>query len=158
MLKNPLIFKVNKTTPVKYFFLKENVEESQWTDLIPTKKPAAFHTHTPDCWGKFENCRLFEAMKTYVVPADYQKRCDGDYGWLIFTAENNKDCDYEKKAGRQRVFLYSKGNVAANFSDDSESSKCLSDTFSFFLIPVDKNSTSEGLLPEKRKLSNRKLN
>ena len=132
MLKDPLIFKVNKTTPVKYFFLKENVEESQWTDLIPTKKPAAFHTHTPDCWGKFENCRLFEAMKTYVVPEDYQKRCDGDYGWLIFTAENNKDCDYEEKAGRQRVFLYSKGNVAANFSDDSESSKCLSDTFSLF--------------------------
>ena len=27
----------------------------------------------------------------------------------------------------------------------------------FFLIPLDKNSTSEGLLSEKRKLSNRKL-
>ena len=27
----------------------------------------------------------------------------------------------------------------------------------FFFIPVDKNSTSEGLLSEKRKLSNRKL-
>ena len=152
--------KVNKETPVENFFVKENVEKSPWTDLRTTETPVAFHTFSSYCqWGD-KNCRSFEAMKTYGddLSAKSDKRCEGDSGWLLFTSPNNTVCPFEKKRGRQSVILYSKGENAAKFNDDSESSKCLSNTFSCcFFIPLDKNSTSEGLLPEKRKLSNRKL-
>ena len=162
-LKEPLIFKVNKETPVENFFQKENLEKSPWTDLKTTKTPAAFRTFSSWCdWLHTGDllCRSFEAMKTFGddVSVKAEERCDGDTGWFMFTSPGNQICPFEKKSGRQGVLLYSKGKEAAKFNDDSESSKCLSNTFSScFFIPLDKNSPSEGLLPEKRKLSNRKF-
>ena len=94
---------------------------------MTTEKPAVFVTIPEICWYR-DKCRLFEAMKTKG------KSCDGDSGWLMLTARDGDNCPYEKKRGRQRVFLYSKRKDAAKFSDDSESSKCLSNTFSFFLF------------------------
>ena len=142
------------------FFVKENVETSPWTDLKPTGTSVAFHTFSSYCqWGDI-HCRSFEAMKTYGddSSAASKNRCDGDSGWLMMTPPNATTCPFEKKRGRRSVILYSKRTDAAKLNDDSESSKCLSNTFSCcFFIPLDKNSTSEGLLPEKMKLSNRKL-
>ncbi|XP_015747573.1 PREDICTED: uncharacterized protein LOC107327342 isoform X2 [Acropora digitifera] len=82
LLKDPLIFKVNKETPVENFFVKENVEKSPWTDLKTTERPAAFHTFGPLCqWGD-EHCRSFEAMKTYGDDrsAKAEKRCEDAVG------------------------------------------------------------------------------
>ena len=159
LLDSPLIFKVTKASQLTYFFRRENLVESPWKDLKENKNPVAFGTLSSLCSQVSAHCRLFEAMKTFGddQSAQAEERCDGDSGWLMLTGPNNTICPFEKKRGRQMVFLYSKGKGAVKFNDDSESSKCLSDTFSFFFIPLDKNSTSEGLLPEKMKLSNRKL-
>ena len=132
LLREPLIFKVNKEASVERFFVKENVETSQWTDLKPTGTSVAFRTFSPNCPWSEKGCRSFEAMKTFGdnPNAGAEKRCEGDSGWLMFTAPNNTVCPFEKKRGRQGVFLYSKGKDAAKFNDDSESSKYLSNTFS----------------------------
>ena len=84
------------------------------------------------CWP--DGCRLFNIMKTYKddFAAPDEKRCEGDSGWLMLTHRDGPVCPFEKKRGRQRVFLYSKGKAAVVFNDDSELSKCLSNTFSFF--------------------------
>ena len=135
LLKSPLIFKVPKSSRSTDFFLKENLEKSPWDDLMTTEKLASFTLQRP-CWKMYAHCRLFEVMKTYKddPSAEDEKRCDGDFGWLMLAAPNNEICPFEKKRGRQRVFLYSKGKAAIRFNDDSESSKCLSNTFSFFFF------------------------
>ena len=159
LLKPPLIFKLTKSSRSTDFFRKENLEQSPWDDLMEIKNPVAFRTDSSLCWRVPLHCRLFEVMKTFGddQSAASEKRCDGDFGWLMLTAPDNRICPFEKKRGRQSVFLYSKGKASVKFNDESESSKCLSNAFSFFFIPLDKNSTSEGLLPGKMKVSNRKL-
>ena len=159
LLKPPIIFKVKQSSGSTDFFRKENVEQSPWGDLKKIGTFAAFGTVSVMCWDFPEHCRSFEIMKTFGddQSAISEKRCDKDFGWLTFTAPNNNICPFEKKSGRRSVFLYSKGKAAVRFNDDSELSKCLSNTFSFFFIPLDKNYTSEGLLYEKMKLGNRKL-
>ena len=131
LFKKQLIFKLPKGTRAADFFRKENVEQSPWDDLMTTGTPAAFVPKSRLC-PRPDHCRLFEAMKT--LKGDKGKNCDGDSGWLMLTSPDSNNCPYEKKRGRQRVFLYSKRKDAAKFSDDSESSKCLSNTFSFFLF------------------------
>ena len=161
LLKDALMFKLGtKLKRSTEFFRKENLKQSAWRDLMTTKNPVAFRPESLLCAKKPAHCRLFEVMKTFGddQSAASEKRCNGHSGWLMLTAPNNSICPFEKKRGRKSVFLYSKGKEAAKFNDDSESSKCLSNTFSScFFIPLDKNSPSEGLLPEKRKLSNRKF-
>ena len=141
--KQPLIFKIAKASRATNFFQKMNLEKSPWDDLIPTQHPVVFSTTSPICREPY--CRLFPIMKTYGDEVKAAKRCDGDSGWLMLTALSNRICPYELKRGRQKVFLYSKGKNAAHFNDDSESSKCLSSTFSFLFLFLwtCKNSTSE---------------
>ena len=131
LLKPPIIFKVPKSNDATDFFLKENLEKSPWDDLMTTENPASF-SMSANCWKLAAHCRLFHVMKTFKDDITAEKRCDGDFGWLMLAAPNNTVCPFEKKRGRQRVFLYSKGKAAVRFNDDSELSKCLSNTFSFF--------------------------
>ena len=135
LLKGALIFKIPKLSPMPDFFMKQYVEQSPWNDLISTETPVVFRL-PDDCWNYPAHCRLFQAMKTFGADASGPggEICDGDIGWLMLTARSSDICPYEKKLGRQRVFLYSKGEAAVKFNDDSESSKCLSNTFSFFFL------------------------
>ncbi|XP_029197146.2 uncharacterized protein LOC114962351 isoform X2 [Acropora millepora] len=121
LLKPPLIFKVTKASQLTYFFRRENLLESPWEDLNENKNPVAFGTLASLCSSVAAHCRLFEAMKTFGddQSAQAEKRCDGDFGWLMFTAPNNNVCPFEKKRGRQTVFLYSKGKGAVKFNDDN---------------------------------------
>ena len=132
--KRPLIFKPAKSSLSTDFFRKENLEQSPWDDLMKSETPAAFVTVSRLCWESPAHCRSFEIMETFGddQSAESEKRCDGDSGWLMLTAPNNRICPFEKKRGRQSVFLYSKGKASVKFNDESESSKCLSNTFSFF--------------------------
>ena len=131
-MKGPLIFKLDKGTPVRDFFLKQNLEKSPWNDLTAKTNLRGFHTQSYGCWQKLPLCRLFVAMKSFGDESEANRHCLGHYGWLMITAKNNTFCKYENKPGRRRVILYSKGDNKAEFTDDSESSKCLSNTFSFF--------------------------
>ena len=133
LLDSPLIFKVPKQGYSTDFFVKENLEKSPWEDLMTTETPVAFNM-SDLCWKWPDGCRLFQLMKTFKDDTDAadENRCGGDSGWLMMTARKAFVCPFENKRGRRRVFLYSKGKTAVTFNDDSELSKCLSNTFSFF--------------------------
>ena len=156
LLKPALVFKVPKSTLLPDFFVKENIEQSPWDDLI-TENARVFRSGD-DCWNRPAHCRLFRAMKVFEKGKS-GKSCDDFIGWLMLTARNGEICPFEKRRGRQRVILYSKGKAAVRFNDDSESSIAFPtlSAFFFFCSFGQKISTSEGLLPEKMKLSNRKL-
>jgi len=121
LLKPPLIFKLTKSSRSTDFFRKENLEQSPWDDLMEIKNPVAFRTHSSLCWRVPVHCRLFEVMKTFGddQSAASEKRCDGDSGWLMLTAPDNRICPFEKKRGRQSVFLYSKGKASVKFNDEN---------------------------------------
>ncbi|KAK2567648.1 hypothetical protein P5673_008501 [Acropora cervicornis] len=121
LLKPPLIFKLTKSSRSTDFFRKENLEQSPWDDLMEIKNPVAFRTDSSLCWRVPLHCRLFEVMKTFGddQSAASEKRCDGDFGWLMLTAPDNRICPFEKKRGRQSVFLYSKGKASVKFNDEN---------------------------------------
>lgn len=126
-MKPPLIFKAKNDTID--FFAKDNLELSPWDDLSNKTQVTAFKLWSPVCWQNKSLCRGYELSKANGDSESMKQRCDGDIGWLMITPSHAMVCEFEKKEGRQAVALYSKGNTAARFNDDCESSQYLSNTF-----------------------------
>ena len=122
-----LIFKAHNDS--RDFFKKEFLEQSPWDDISSDKTTEArtFNFAGRNCWS--QTCRYFEMSKAYGDEKSQERRCNGDIGWLMITMEKDAVCWFEKRQGRQRAILYSKGKTAARYNDDSESPRCLSNTF-----------------------------